>query len=354
MRTGGATTRHPDDQRDAERSIKIVHLAPAMMIAKHLAMIRGHDNDSVLILTGCLEMGDDSPKMMVHLGCQRQIQRAHHRRVFRRRCQFGKAFDHMADPLEIHRRSVEGMGGTTGSGIASNDSRHHRGRVIHAVIRCRRHEGRMRSDIGHMRAPAVGARWQIGQKAVSQERGIAVFGAVQRRGSRPIPSRDIDGVTFGHITVRHVIAKLIQIPAPAPPVVKAHFQRLEKAVHHLLIGGQDRIIRRMMAGIGAGICIPIEKRLDAATAQLFRQVRLVQRQRCSVAHGPVVHRVLAGQQRGARRPTGAGDCHVIGEGHRVIHESPQIRQINRFGKRAIENIGAKLVEHDKQDIWLCG
>lgn len=41
---------------------------------------------------------------------------------------------------------------------------------------------------------------------------------------------------------------------------------------------------------------------------------------------------------------------MIGEAYRFLHESPQIRQIGCFGELAIEAVGPKLVEHDKQDI----
>ena len=180
-----------------------------------------------------------------------------------------------------------------------------------------------------------------------------MLGAVQRRGIRPVSVRNINGVALRHVAVRHIIAKTIQIAPPGAAVIKPHFKRFEKAVHHLLIGSQDRVIRRVMARVGGGIRIAIEDGLNAAATKLCRQIRLVDRQRRAIADCAVVHRILPGQKRGARRPARAGHGDMIGEAYRLLHEGPQMRQIGCFGKLAIETVGPKLVEHDKQDIGLC-
>jgi hypothetical protein len=41
---------------------------------------------------------------------------------------------------------------------------------------------------------------------------------------------------------------------------------------------------------------------------------------------------------------------MVGEGHAVIHEGPQVWQRHGLAKRAKQAIGAHLVKHDKQDI----
>ena len=134
MRSGNTASGHPDHQRNAKRGIEIMHLAPGVMVAQHLAMIGGDDNDRVVVLAGGFEMGDDSAEMVINLTRQRQIQSPHHRRVFRRRLKVREALHHVTDRSEIHRRAVERMGGAIGISVTGGDRRHHPGRVIHAVI----------------------------------------------------------------------------------------------------------------------------------------------------------------------------------------------------------------------------
>ena len=50
INTPRGTPRHPDHQRHTKGGVQIVDFAPAAKIAKHLAMIRGDDNQRVLIL----------------------------------------------------------------------------------------------------------------------------------------------------------------------------------------------------------------------------------------------------------------------------------------------------------------
>ena len=203
-----------------------------------------------------------------------------------------------------------------------------------------------------MGAPAVGAGRQIGEEPVCQKGGVAVLGAVERRRVRAVTDWNVDGIAVRHITIRHAIPKPVQISAPGPPVIKAHFQRLQKTVHHLFIGCQDRVISRVMTRVGGGVRIAVKDRLDPAATKLSRQIRLVDWQRRTVAHSAMVHRILAGQQRCPRRPAGAGDGHMVGETHRILHEGPQMRQIDRFGKLAIQTVGPQLVENNKQNIRL--
>ena len=194
-------------------------------------MIGSDYNDRLVILVSGFEMVDDPPKMVIDLARQRQIERPHHRCIFQRQLKIWEPFDHIADRPVVHRRAIERVGGAIGIGITGCDCRHHRRRVIHAVIGCRRHKWRMRSDIGHMSAPAVRTCRQIGEETVCQKGGVAVLCPVERWRVWAVASRHVEIIAGSHI-----IAAVSKIATPGPAVVESHFQRLEKAGHDLFIG----------------------------------------------------------------------------------------------------------------------
>ena len=104
-----------------------------------------------------------------------------------------------------------------------------------------------------MRAPAITTGWQVFQQAVCQKGGIAVLCLIQRRRIRPITNRDIQ-----IIASRHIIAHGRKVASPGAAVVKPKFQRLNKAVHHLFIGCQDRVIGSMVTRVGGSVGIAIQ------------------------------------------------------------------------------------------------
>jgi hypothetical protein len=109
-----------DDERRVIGRVIIVHLAPGMMIAQHLAVI-GHDDDKRIVkLAGFFEERDDPPEVLVDLTRQRQIDRAKLCDCLGRIFQTRQSDNLIFRPLLFQKRTIEwvgrGLGGTVPHG----------------------------------------------------------------------------------------------------------------------------------------------------------------------------------------------------------------------------------------------
>ena len=109
----------------------------------------------------------------------------------------------------------------------------------------------------------------------------------------------------------------------------------------------------MMTGVCRCVGVSVKKRLHAAATKLCRQVWLVGGKRRTVSHGTMIHRILAGKQRGSGRTTGCRDRHMVRKAHGIGHKFPKVGKLRVQPKRTMQAVRTHLVENNKQNILTC-
>ena len=343
-----------DQQRDVPGGLVDMLLAPHVVIAQHLAVIGGDDDQCLVVLACFLEKIHDPPEVVIHLRGQPQIEGAQQLDILVTALVQPRAAAHHRI-AKRRRAPVRGDIGVHGLFLGRVGAAHRLGqggRVIHAVVGLGGHQRRMGAQIGKQGEPVLlGAHRHLLQEGIGEKGGVAVLGAVEGRIVGPRRARGVgrdrrpDAGIIGQL-----IALLLQMRPPRIALVHGHLDDLVKARQHPFVGQQPRIARMAGARIMRGVGIAEQQRIIACLAHLQRHVGVMRSQRRTVAHRTVIHGVKPGEQAGARRPAGVGYRIVPLKTHRLVSKTANVGKIHMIGQRAVQAIGPQLVDDDEQNV----
>ena len=176
-----------------------------------------------------------------------------------------------------------------------------------------------------------------------QERGLGVLGARRppAHPARPRPARTSRG--------RRRERRSPACAATSPHALEVLREIDDGAVagQHTLVGEEARVVGRERARIGRRVGVPEEHRVVARGARFEREVREPRVERCAVERGAVLHEVLAGVQRRARRAARRRLRVVPPEQHALGREPVEVRRPHdRMAGRA-EAVAPPLVDGDQ-------
>jgi hypothetical protein len=273
------------------------------VLAQHLGMVAGDDDQRALVLAARLEVVDDAADMVVHFRYEPVVGRAHLayfqfvRADWIKRAVFVVA-PGLAEPVQFvgeHRVLALFL-------LQRSRTRGKLdvGRMHHGVVGFRCDQGWMRPQEHEMGEPwAVAPYRQPFQECVGQEGRLAVLGRIDRRNiaepaigrffeSRPGPE---------HIgpSTRQVVAFGEEVRDPLLHLVGQVQRRLETP-HDAFIGRQRWVAGIEFARIGAGVGVTEQGRPVAGLANFQRHIGMVRVERRAVATRAVVHQVEAREQ----------------------------------------------------------
>ena len=232
------------------------------------------------------------------------------------------------------------------------DRRRHLGRVVAGVIGMRRDEGRMRPVIAQMQEPGLApGPLHVGQAMLGRPGRIGVAGIDPRRrpggaGTRGARLRGLPDVFRVRRDIDALLAQPVEIGPPA------RFQRRHHvpARHVMAEVIEAGVVGRCRAGVGGGRGVADQRRVVARFPQGVRQAVMPRIHGHAVLHDPVVHHILAGQQRrpgrSARHPLGI----IVAEGDAVAAQHVQVRRPDARMAEHAHRIAAPLINDDQQDV----
>ena len=329
------------------------HFSPLVEIAEHFAMVGSHDEQRVAILAGVLEEIHDAADMRVDLCCQAQINRPqslHVGSVFV--VQLFASVHELIDGIAFQIRREERMKGGLDFGGSHADRERNVLGAIHGIVRNRRDQRGMRTNVSQMREPALfGANTYFLEEFIRQERGIAVVRFIKRwivrRGfSLAGRNRNVELRVIGDF-----VTAPLQVGSPRVTLFKRHLDLFAEARHGSLVGLQGRVGRMHASGVRARIAVAEQHWFVSCLSGFRGQIQEIGTERRGVPDRAVVHRIEAGQDARPGRP--ARVCHrvVPVEGDRVTFKGIQTRQIDAFRKRSVHAICAQLIDHDKKNVF---
>ncbi len=193
------------------------------------------------------------------------------------------------------------------------------------------------------------------QDLVGHEAGLAVRGGEDRRGeavAAALRTRISRDRPIDVMPAFEDIALGLQIGDPGRHML-GQLQAHGHAGEHALIGGEDRILRGIAPGIGAGVGIAEEGRVIAGLAHLAGDIGQPVVQRRAVLHRAVVHHIEAGQHAGARGPAGRALGVVAPEGDALLGQPVEMRRAHDGVAKRREALAPPLVRRDEEDFARC-
>ena len=348
-----------DDEGDVKGFVEIPALALQVVIAEVLTMIGSEDDEGLVVLAGALQLIDDASDMVVDLAHQSivggsgledgEVVNVRFPAVVVEQIRSAPmVLDHQGEIRVLSGLVLGGRRAARGGNIA---------RVVHLVIRLRRHEGRVWTLERKVEEPgAFAVDGEPVERFAGGEGSFALLGAVSRRrigvsvllGARVV--RDL------FIGIRGALEPLVSPPfKPSKPRGGVIGDLLEPRKHPL-VGLELRISRLQGPRVRGSAGVPYEYRIVARLARLQRHVGESAIEGRAVKDDPVIEHVQPGQQRGPARGAGSSLGVMLAKQHSIGGESVEVRSFDAGMADGAKGVSAPLVRGDEQDVpygWLC-
>ncbi len=316
-------------------------------------MVRGHDDQCLVILPLLLQGGDDAAKIMIRLRDQGLVSRAklRHRVLLK--------ID--GTSLTLHEEGILRNGLIHQGqrrmlfphlvGRSVPDRRRHLRRIVKIMIFRRRDKGRVRPQEGQVMKERIGRlRFQVPDQLIREPVGFAVLRLEPARSKKRMAARrqfivrvrEIDGISGSG----NVVSLARQIVEPGNAVFRELLPH-RKARHHPFIGEEGLMILPQHARVRRRIRIAPEGRIIAAKPGLKREVRQAVIERRTITDGAMVAGIHACQERRARRAAGRNTGKMIAKGDPVGTERVHGRGPDGLIPRRRKMIRPPLIEGDK-------
>ena len=322
------------------------------MVAELLAVVAGQDDEGVVVLAGLAQERDHPAHVVVDLGDQAVVGRAHrpHLVLGHRRAEAMAVAEELRLLDRAHVVGEERVLATLRVGRGRAHGRGHVGRIVADVIRRRRDEGRVRAIVAEVQAPRAAAHaGEVRERALGGPGAVRQLRGHARRRAGGARSRAVDGQpdVLRHLRDREAagaqpveVVHLLGLPRPhrIPP----RHERAEVA--------EARVLGRRHARVRRGRGVADQGRLVAGAPHLERQVGVARVHGHRVLHDPVVHHVEPGVERGPAGPARHRLREVVAEGHAVGAEGVEVRRAQARMPEIGQAVGPPLVHHDEQDV----
>ena len=190
-------------------------------------------------------------------------------------------------------------------------------------------------------------------RLVGQERGVAVLGAIARRGEGRTALGGAGKFRLGakdlFLAGRNVVALGLEIGEPRQLVV-IHPDHRRHAGQQPLVACQPGIARRMDPRIGADVGVAEQHRVVAGLAGLERDVAVPRVERHAIGDRAVVVQVQPGIEAGAARRTGRRLRVVPPKQHAVARQAVQVRGLEAAVAERRKAVAPPLVRGDEKDV----
>ena len=335
-----------DDERDVVRFGEVAFLAEHPVIAEHLAMIAGDDDQCFIGEAPFLDLAEQPAELCVHLADHAAIGRAELREIGGRQRghRLARAREEAAALLPAQVMREQRVLTRFRRRVLRRAGRRHVGRPIHRVERRRCHERRVRGDVADMREPRLRPpHREIAQHGVGEERAAAVagMGAGGSTDRAAVGRRAGGRQRVGNIV--EPVSGLLQVREPRPRVLRQQ-QFGREAGHHAFVAVQRGISRIAATRVRRAVGVAEQSRVVAGAARLQCDRGDFSGQRRAVPQHLRVVLVEAGQQRGASGTARCGLREMIVKQRAVPGQTVEIGCADVRIARRPQRVGAPLVE----------